>query len=128
MEEDFRSLLMADIAISNLVSNRVNYTTHPQGQPLPGLVLNVVSDAEEYTLQGPTGVSQARIQVDCYADTYGAAKLLSRAVRSLLSGYMGGAFQGVFHVGTRDGREGGSNEAERPYRVSLDFMVHFSTS
>lgn len=127
MEEQFRAVLLADSGVSSLAGSRVNYTTHPQGQPLPGVVLNVVSDAEEYTLQGTTGVSEARIQADCYADTYGAAKGLSRAVRALLSGYTGGSFQGVFHVGTRDGREGGSNEAERPYRVSMDFMVHFST-
>jgi len=127
MEEAIRALLLADSGVSGHVGGNVNFGTHPQGKPFPAIVLNTVSDAEGYTLSGPNGVTQARVQADCYADTYGAAKLLSRAVRSLLSGYSGGAFQGVFHVGTRDGREGGSNEAERPYRVSMDFMVHFNT-
>jgi len=127
MEEELRALLLADSGVSSHVGSRVNFGTHPQGQPRPAIVLNTISDAEGYTLSGPNGVTQARVQADCYADTYGAAKLLSRAVRALLSGYSGGSFQGVFHVGTRDGREGGSNEAERPYRVSMDFMVHFNT-
>ena len=128
MEELIRALLLADSGVSSHVSTRVNFGEHPQGQPFPALVLNTISDNEEYTLQGPNGVTAARVQVDCYATSYGSAKLLSRAVRSLLSGYQSGALQGVFLVGSRDSREGGSDEAERPYRVSMDFMVHFTTT
>lgn len=128
MEELLRALLLNDGGVGAHAGNRINFGTHPQGQPLPAIVLNTISDLEGYTLSGPEGVSQARVQVDCYAQTYGAAKLLSRAVRSLLSGYQNGALQGVFLAGLRDGREGGSNEAERPYRVSLDFMVHFTNT
>ena len=127
MEEAIRALLLADSGVSGLAGSRVNFGTHPQGEPFPAIVLNTVSDADDYTLQGPSGATQARIQADCYATTYGGAKLLSRAVRSLLSGYQGGSLQGVFLAGSRDGREGGSNEAARPYRVSMDFMVHFTT-
>ena len=128
MEEQIRALLKANTAVAAIVSDRVDYGTRPQGKPLPALVLNTISDTEGYTLSGPNGVSASRLQIDAYADTYRAAKLLSRAVRSLLSGYQNGALQGVFHVSSRDSREGGSNEAERPYRVSMDFMVHFTTT
>ena len=127
MEEQIRALLLADSGVSGHVSDRVNFGEHPQGEPLPAIVLNVISDAEDYHLTGPTGVTAARIQADCYAVTYGAAKQLSRSVRELLSGYQSKPVQGVFHVGSRDGREGGTNEAERPYRVSMDFMIHFTT-
>jgi len=47
-------------------------------------------------------------------------------VRAVLDGYSGGGFQGVFLAGSRDTREGGTNEAERPFRVSLDFITHFN--
>ena len=127
MEEQLRALLLNDSGVSSHVAGRVNFGAHPQGQPFPAVVLATVSDNEGYTLQGPNGVTEARVQVDCYADSYGAAKLLSRAVRSLLSGYQHAAFQGVFFAGSRDSREGGSNDAERPYRTSMDFMVHFTT-
>ena len=127
MEEQIRALLLADSGVSGLVSDRINYGEHPQGEAMPFIVLNVISDAEEYHLTGPKGVSVARIQADCYAATYGAAKQLSRSVRELLSGYQSKPVQGVFHVSSRDGREGGTNEAERPYRVSMDFMIHFTT-
>lgn len=128
MEEQIRALLLNDSGVSSLAGSRVNFGTHPQGQPFPAIVLNTISDADDYTLQGPSGITEARIQVDCYGGTYGAAKLLSRAVRSLLGGYQGGALQGVFLAGSRDSREGGSNEAERPYRVSMDFMVRFTAT
>jgi len=76
-------------------------------------------------MQGPDHLLSARIQVDCYADTYGAAKAASRAATTALNGHRGGGFRGVFWEGARDSREGGSNEADRPYRVSLDFMVNW---
>ena len=128
MEEQLRALLLNDSGVSGRVGTRVNFGAHPQGQPFPAIVLNTISETEGYTLQGPNGVTNTRVQVDCYAQTYGAAKRLSRAVRSLLSGHQQGAFQGVFLAGSREGREGGSNDAERPYRASLDFMVQFTNT
>lgn len=126
MEEQLRALLQTDTAIGTITPH-INWGAHPQAQPLPALVLNVISDTEGYTLDGPDGLSAIRVQADCYATTYGAAKALSRAVRSKLSGHSGGQFQGVFLAGSRDGREGGTNEADRPFRVSMDFMVHFTS-
>lgn len=127
MEELIRALLLADAAVASFVGDRVNFGTHPQGSPFPGLVLNTIGDAEGVNIDGPDGISQGRVQVDCYASSYGGAKLLSRAVRRVLSGHAGGAIQGVFHAGSRDSREGGTNEADRPFRVSLDFTVTYTT-
>ncbi|RVV99702.1 DUF3168 domain-containing protein [Mesobaculum littorinae] len=125
MEEELRAVLLADGGVSGRAGGRVNWGAHPQGAPWPGCVLTGVSDLGGHTLDGPTGVFAARVQIDCYAGTYGAAKQLSRAVRACLDGHSGGILQGVFLAGARDGREGGTNEADRPFRVSLDFMVHY---
>ncbi|MGR3452880.1 DUF3168 domain-containing protein [Pseudooceanicola sp.] len=121
MEEELRALLLADSGVTALASDRVNFGAHPQGEPLPAVVLNTISGAEGYTLSGPDGLLQARVQVDVYALTYGDAKRLARAVIAVLSGYSGGSFQGVFHESSRDSREDG--EARRPFRVSMDFTV-----
>lgn len=126
MEEIIRAALLASSGVSSIVGTRVNFGTHPQGQPLPAIVLNTISDIGGYLIASPDGVSDARIQVDCYAGTYRAAKLLSRAVTALLSGYSGNGIQGVFRAGSRDSREGGTNEADRPYRVSLDFTLTYT--
>lgn len=126
MEEIIRATLLASSGVTALVGTCVNFGTHPQGQPMPAIVLNTISDIGGYLIAEPDGMSEARIQVDCYAGTYGVAKLLSRAVNAALSGYSGNGIQGVFRAGSRDSREGGSNEADRPYRVSLDFTVTYS--
>lgn len=125
MDRQLRALLEADPAITAITAH-INWGAHPQGKPFPAAVLTVISDTPSYTLEGPDGLSAIRVQIDCYAMTYGAAKDLSRAIRAKLSGHSGGQFQGVFLAGLRDGREGGTNEADRPFRVSMDFMVHFT--
>lgn len=129
MEEAFKALLANALPVFDLVpSTSINWGQHPQGVPLPGIVLTVIDDLEQVTHQGPDGLSQARVQVDCYADTYSQAKTLGRAVRLALNGYRGNGFQGVFLAATREGREGGTNEADRPFRVSQDFQTHWSAT
>lgn len=126
MEEELRALLRATTAVTDICGARINWVAHPQGQPYPAVVLGVVGDSEGHTLKGPDGLSKGRVQVDCYGDDYDAAKLLGRAVRASLDGYRGGNFSGVFLAGSREDREGGTNEANRPFRVSLDFLTNWS--
>lgn len=125
MEEALRALLVGATSVTALVGTRINWGAHPQGDPWPGLVLNLVSGADGMTMQGPDHLNMGRVQIDCYADSYGEAKTVSRAVIDALNGYRGAGFRGVFHASTRDSREGGTNEPDRPYRVSLDFMVNW---
>lgn len=125
MEEDFRALLLAATAVTDICGTRINFGAHPQGQALPAIVLNTVDNQNGHDLQGSDGLFQGRVQVDCYADTYGGAKLLSRAALATLDGHSDTNFSGVFIAGSRDGREGGTNEADRPFRVSLDFLTNW---
>jgi len=126
MEQSFRAILLASSGVAALVGTRINWGAHPQGQPLPAVVLTGISENDTHHMTGPTRLYEARVQVDCYADTYSGAKALSRAILTVLDGYKGGVFQGIFSAGARDMREGGTNEAARPYRVSMDFMTHWS--
>lgn len=105
-------------------TDQVNWGAHPQGVPFPGVVLNVVGGTSGVTLDGPNGTGSALVQVDAYAATYGEAKLLSRAIEAVLNGHRGGAIMGVFLVSRRDGREGDVT-ADRPFRVSTDFRIHY---
>jgi hypothetical protein len=127
MEEALRTILLNTSAISQVVGSRISYGSAAQGAALPYIVLHVIDDAEEHTYQGPDGLSQGRVQVDCYGATYGQAKTLSRHVRAVLDGYRGGQFSGIFHASTRDNREGGANEFERPFTVQLDFLTKWRT-
>ena len=126
MEEAFRAILHAASGVTNLApASRINFGGHPQGKPLPAIVLSVIGDNGGHTLKGADGLSVGRVQVDCYGDTYSGAKALSRAALTALDAYRGGSFSSIFHDGSRDSREGGSNEADRPYRVSLDFITNW---
>ena len=128
MEEDFRAILLASSGVTAICGNRINWGAHPQGQPLPGVVLTVVCNQEGITLTAPDGLFQGRVQVDCYAPTYAASKILSRAVVAVMHGNTSRGFRLVTHEGTRDSRESGTNEAERPFRVSLDFLTYWRAS
>lgn len=125
MEEQIRALLLGTTAVTSLVGNRVDWNSRQQGSDLPCVVLWVIDDSQGHDMAGPDGLSHGRVQADCYGATYAQAKQTSRAVLAVLDGYKGGDFAGVFHAGTRDGREGGTNEADRPFRVQLDFLTHW---
>lgn len=124
MEEAFRALLRASNDVTAFSGDRINWGAHPQSHPWPAIVLTVISDGEGHTLGGPDGLSRARVQVDCYALTYAAAKTMSRAVRTALDGFRGGIFQGVFLAGVRDGTD--TSGSDRLFRSSLDFFAHYN--
>lgn len=133
MEEDLLALLVDASEAgggSYLVAGLpINWVTHPQGDPLPGVVLNLISGAEGYTQGGRNGLLQARVQVDVYAEHAAEALFLAGEIEAVLSGFRGaggkGSFEGIFLTSKRMGREGGTNEAERPFRRSMDLDVNW---
>ncbi len=128
MQVALRSMLRAVPAVAALCRVRVDWGKRPQGDPYPAICLHLIGDREGHTLQGPDGLSQGRVQVDCFAETYGEAAAVARAVRDALNGYRGGGFRGVFLEGQRDNTERGSNEPDRAARVSMDFLVNWRES
>jgi hypothetical protein len=129
METAFRALLTGSSAVTALVpAAQINWGAHPQGAPLPGVVLNVIFDAEGLVMNGPDGVSGGRVQVDCYGGTFAQARGVAAAIRALLHAHVGNGFLLITHESSRTGREGGSNEAERPFRFSMDFNTKWRAS
>jgi hypothetical protein len=123
--------LLETSGVSALVANRVWPGVVPQGSPLPAVVVNLISGAPEYTDDGETDISSARVQVDAWALTFDAAKAVSRATKAALSGFAGTQDAVTFHfvmIDTeRDDREPGSNAAQYRFRTSVDFIVWHST-
>lgn len=124
MEEALRAILAGSASVTALTGTRIDWGMRPQGQSMPAIALTNVNDgAIDHSQDGP-GLSQARVQIDCYGGTYAAAKTTARAVRTLLDGYRGGMFQGAFLAGARDLSEG---EGEtRVHRVSMDFIITYN--
>ena len=131
MEDDLRELLLS-AAVTGTVfvpGIEVNWDAHPQGEALPGVVLTRIAGAEGYTQTGRDGLLQAVVQVDVYGPDHAPVVGIAREIAAALSGYRGdgvcGFFEGIFLTATRSGREGGTNEAERPFRQSMDFDVNW---
>jgi hypothetical protein len=123
MEEALRAMLGAVPAISARVAARINWGLAPQGQALPCLTLTVVTDGPvDHSLDGP-GLSRARVQVDCWAASYGEAKVLSRAVRTALDAWQGGVITGAFLAGARDLPD--DDGVTQNHRVTMDFIINY---
>ena len=131
MEEALVAYLLANTGLATLVGNRITWTTRGQASQTPAIVLTKVSGVRGYTMLGPDGLVEARVQIDCWGRTFGEAKQVSRAVIAAMhgiAGVRGGVrFQSGFVDGERDDFDSGSNvqagSAERLFRTSLDFII-----
>lgn len=123
LEEDLRSLILAGPGIPA----RVYWVQRPQAGDLPAIVLQRITGLPDYHMQGPSGLVESRVQADVWALGYGDAKFLARALIDHVSGFRGTQgttnFQAIMIDGERDLFEGGSNDADRYFRVSIDLMI-----
>jgi Protein of unknown function (DUF3168) len=85
------TLLREDEGVTARVSGRIYAQVAPQlkGQPsavpaAPFVVLRLVSRSEEQTLEGPSGVADARVVVISCAPTYADADQVAEAVMSMI--------------------------------------------
>ena len=121
--------LLADGAVSALVSDRIEPGRRNQGTAFPAIVVNWVDGAPVYTDDGETNLQQSRIEIDCWADTYSGAKDLAAAVKASLSAFQGVSsgvtFQNVLLDAERDLSEGGGGAVDYPFRVNLDFIFWY---
>src|SRR5690625_1103944 len=137
MEEAVIRHLLADAALAAIAGDRVFPGRLPQGIALPGVVLQTINSMPHYADEGEIRYVESRVQLDCWASTYGASKQLARAVKSSLSPVdlapgapvftaPGIEFQFIELNGERDLPDSGSNNAEYFFRVSLDFTFWHS--
>lgn len=106
---------------------RVYWTLVPQGTALPYVRMQTVTDPRLEHLQGYDGARVTRVQVDCFAATYAAARSLSEAVISAVAqpATVGGVrFGRVKADGPRDLGEDTANGFV--HRLSLDLLAEHS--
>lgn len=109
IEGDIQALL------SPLTDDRVWPVLSVQPATTPYLIYSVISDVPLVTLDGPNGTDNLRVQIDAYADSYGAAKALAKRVKD--------AMQGAAFINTPLSSRDLSEPEEKLYRVSMDFSV-----
>jgi len=130
VEKTLVEFMLANAALTALVSTRINWQFRPQGGLLPAIVLHRISGVRDYAMEGPTGLVESRVQIDCWASTHLSAITVAQAVRTLLSGirrtFGDMQFQGVFIDSERHDFEKEGNAAEDFHRVSMDFKIWHS--
>lgn len=114
----------------------------PQSPHYPHLTYHRVTGMRMRTLQGPSGVSYPRVQIDVWARTYKAAKELAAAVRVALESFprteldagrtprfvatTGRILQAVIvHDESDAAEEPGHGDEVSEFRVTLDTQIWF---
>lgn len=129
MESSLIAKLLATAGVTNLVSTRINWSRRPQGAALPAIVLQRVSGTPDVHHAGASGLVVSRVQVDCWAASYGSAKAVARAVETAVTAqtFTQGATR--FDVILIDSERDDSTDETTPlFRTSLDLMVHHANA
>lgn len=97
----------------------------PQGTVAPYLVLNKIDDIPDYTMQGASGYSEKRFQIDIYTTTFTSLTALANEVKTILSGYKDGdAVQAIFIDSERNLPAADAGDVTNLFRTSIDIIVH----
>lgn len=132
MEEALVERLRAAASVAALVgttNSRPAINWIERGETLPCVTLQDVSSGRRYAQSGPIDLENPMIQMDCWAETYAAAKLLARAVRDEMETaktVSGIEFDESFLVAERGMTPDDLGSGIKVFRVSLDISVWFT--
>ena len=118
MEEALTALL------AGIADGRCHWGRAPQGSPLPYVEMARVTGLRDYTMRGASGLTESRVQLDCYGSSYTQAKETARSVITTVSGHSDGDLLGIFVEAERDLTEADAGEVEHLFRISIDITVH----
>lgn len=124
MEPALIAKLLATAGVTALVSTRINWGRRPQGSPLPCIVLTRIDGAPDVHHGGRSGLVSSRVQVDCWGESYGAAKGVARAVETAVTAQT--FTQGAIRFDViliADERDSTFDEVTPLFRTSLDLMI-----
>lgn len=130
------SFLMADSGIYAAVEgnktrqqggSRIFPIKLPQGTKTASIVYTRISGAGDYHMEGESGLSMPRYQIDAWAPTADAATALANLIKDRISGYRGVmgtgpaavTVQGVFMADEREDYD----DAVQMSRMSRDYFI-----
>jgi uncharacterized protein DUF3168 len=121
-----RTFLLADAGVSAAVGgSRIFPNTLQQGVKDPSIVYSRVSGLADHHMQGASGLTRPRFQIDAYATTQDLATNLADLVKFRLDGYsglMGSVMvQGVFFDTEREDFQADIDL----HRISRDYLFWF---
>jgi hypothetical protein len=118
--------------LASVAGGRRYWNMAPQNLSLsdgPYVVLHRIDGVPGYTYQGRDGLVTSRVQANCYGATYSAAKATVSALIAALDTYRGGSIQ-LITVDSegRDLTDTNPSTSERIYAVSVDLIIHHTSS
>lgn len=125
MEEAFRALLAGSAGLTDLVGQRIQWAVR---EDAPSVALHLVDAPPDWTLSGPSGLTMARVQADCWGLTFLSSKAVGEAFTAALPAprqIVGGIrFQGAVVLDLE--RDRFSDEPNILFRTRIDVRLSFT--
>lgn len=126
IEEAIAAYLVANSGVNALLGNRIYPNNIPQDCKLPAAAYQVITTTDDDTHDGPSGWTEINLQITVDADTYGQAKLASRAINAALNG-TSGTLSGIpVHYISRQNAYDGYGEGSQVTTIRQDYSVKYS--
>lgn len=129
-----RDFLLTETAVTDVVSQRVYADKLPQGATVPAIEMTIVSDVPDMELSDISGLTKARVQLNCLADGNGArgiTRALAKAIRTCGIATIKGLYSGVWIRGVAIDSQFDSDIAakdgsdENRKQTSVDLIVAY---
>lgn len=121
------ALLTGDSGVAALIATRMYPVELPEGEQLPALLYRFVGGKSSPTLT-TSGMQRARVQFDCFGDTYDDASSLRAAVVGALNGYVGTLADGT-ELQNADVMGPGTDffdDDPRSFRCMVEFYLYYT--
>ena len=82
-------LLNDDGQMTQLVGDRVRFGNAWEEDDLPFVLLSRPDETEDYHLNGSSNLNNAKIEVDCFADTGATSQAVAERARTVLNNFRG---------------------------------------
>jgi len=89
IEKAIVSILSNASAVTGIVASNIFpiFVPQPAKDNLPAITYQQISGPRDHVMSGPTGLVDARFQINCWSKTYKESEELANAVRTTLDGY-----------------------------------------
>lgn len=122
-----RDALLAAPGVAALVGARVYRDERPEGDPLPAIVILLVSDPRPMTYSGAQSLRRARLQLDCLGDSRGLADEIGEAAIAAVEGkVLVAPFDSVRIANVRNDSSRGNPATT--FRTAVDVMAWHHSS
>lgn len=130
-----KSILTNDETVSGYVSTRVFSDRIPQNAAMPAISCYVVDSVPNSHLTDIVGISRARVQIDCFANTRSTANAVADSVRLAMTHLdhetVGSQYVNAIELvsGPDESYDRAKSGEDNIRRVaSMDFYVHYTTT